>query len=203
MSTRQLKFRSRLAAIVSAPLWFTLVSPALAHTEEGIVGGFVSGLLHPITGPDHVVAMVAVGLWGAFLGKPAIWMLPVVFPLVMALGGAAGVAGVPLPYVEVGIAGSAIVLGLMVLLAARPPLVVAAVLVGVFAVFHGHAHGTELPQASNPLSYAIGFVIATGLMHLVGIAFGLLARWPQGKIAVRVAGGVISVSGVFFLATLF
>lgn len=174
--------------------------PAAAHPEEGVIGGFISGFLHPIYGPDHVVAMVAVGIWGAFLRQPAIWMLPVIFPLVMAFGGALGVLGMPLPYVEVGIAASAIVLGLMVLLAARPPLWIAGVLVAVFAVFHGHAHGAELPEASNPLTYAIGFVLATGLMHLIGIAFGMLTRTPRGTLAVRALGGLISASGLYFLA---
>jgi urease accessory protein len=184
--------------------FLSLLSPALfAHTEEGVVGGFISGFLHPVYGPDHVVAMVAVGMWGAFLGSPAIWLLPVVFPLVMAFGGALGVIGVPLPLVEVGIASSAIVLGLMVLLAVRPPLWVAAVLVGAFGIFHGHAHGTELPAASNPLSYAIGFVLATGLMHLAGIAFGLLADLPRGRLVVRIAGGLISASGLYFLTGAF
>src|SRR3546814_18852902 len=115
---------------------------------------FVSGFAHPILGWDHVVAMVAVGLWGAFLGAPAIWILPVVFPLVMAFGGALGVLGVAVPAVEVGIAGSAVVLGLLVALAARPPLWVAAVIVAAFAVFPGHAPGTELPEAADPLPYA-------------------------------------------------
>src|SRR5688572_3528104 len=102
----------------------TLLAPgaALAHTGEGVVGGFLSGFIHPILGFDHVVAMIAVGLWGAFLGQPAIWLLPVVFPLVMAFGGLAGVLGVPLPGVEAGIALSALALGAMVALAVRPPL---------------------------------------------------------------------------------
>lgn len=192
--------RSALSALAILPGLLMLSPLALAHTEEGVVGGFISGFLHPIYGPDHVVAMVAVGLWGAFLGSPAIWLLPVVFPLVMAFGGALGVLGLPLPGVEIGIAGSAIVLGLMVLLTVRPPLWVAAVLVGAFGIFHGHAHGTELPEASNPLSYAIGFVLATGLMHLAGIAFGLLAHSPRGRLAVRSAGALISASGLYFLA---
>ncbi|MGD1982601.1 MAG: HupE/UreJ family protein [Chromatiaceae bacterium] len=177
-----------------------LAGVAHAHESTGIAGGFVSGFLHPILGWDHVVAMVAVGLWGAFLGSPAIWILPVVFPLVMALGGALGVMGVPIPGVETGIATSAVVLGAMVAIAARPPIWVAAVIVGVFAIFHGHAHGTELPNAANPLTYSIGFVVSTGLLHLSGIAFGLLARWPAGKMAVRAAGGAIALAGVGFLA---
>jgi urease accessory protein len=171
---------------------------ALAH-EGGVAGGVVSGFTHPIFGLDHVVAMVAVGLWGAFLGRPAIWLLPVVFPVVMACGGLLGISGVPIPAVETGIAASALALGAMVALALRPPLWVAAMLVGAFAIFHGHAHGTELPQAANPLAYGAGFVVATGLLHLSGIALGLLARWPAGLRAVRVGGGAIACAGLYFL----
>lgn len=190
---------NRIARFVLPAL---LLAPALAlaHEGEGLVGGFASGFLHPILGWDHVVAMLAVGLWGAFLGAPAIWALPVVFPLVMAVGGALGVLGVPLPMVEAGIAASGVALGLLVLTATRLPLAAAAVIVGVFAIFHGHAHGTELPQAANPFAYAIGFVLGTGLLHAAGIAFGLLARWPAGKAAVRAGGGVISLVGLAYLA---
>src|SRR5437764_2418560 len=114
--------RRSIARTWAAALLLPLAaSPAFAHTGEGISGGFLGGFEHPLLGPDHVVAMVAVGLWGAFLGAPAIWMLPVVFPLVMAFGGALGILGIPIPGIEVGIAVSAVVLGLMVALAARPP----------------------------------------------------------------------------------
>jgi len=184
---------------ITALFLLLIADAALAHEAEGFAGGFVSGFLHPLFGWDHVVAMVAVGLWGAFLGVPAIWLLPVVFPLVMAVGGAAGVAGMPLPAVEAGIAASALVLGAMVALAARPPLWAAAVIVGVFAVFHGHAHGTELPHAANPLAYSAGFVISTGLLHLSGIALGLAARWRAGRLAIRAGGGAIALAGVGFL----
>jgi urease accessory protein len=176
-------------------------SPALAHSGS-VAGGFVGGIAHPVFGPDHVAAMVAVGLWGAFLGAPAIYILPVVFPLVMAMGGVLGILGVPLPGVEIGIATSAIVIGMMVAVAARPPLWVAAVLVGAFAIFHGHAHGTELPPGADALAFSAGFVIATGLLHLAGIAFGLLARWPAGRLAVRSAGGAIAIAGLMFLGRL-
>ena len=190
--------RTRIAAAIFLLL---IATPALAHTGE-TAGGFLSGLSHPVFGPDHVVAMVAVGLWGAFLGSPAIWLLPIVFPLVMALGGVLGIIGVPLPLVETGIATSAIILGLMVALAARPPLWAAAVLVGAFAIFHGYAHGKELPDGANAVAFSAGFVIATGLLHLTGISFGLLARWPVGRLAVRGAGGAIALVGVAYLSGL-
>ncbi|MEM1139498.1 MAG: HupE/UreJ family protein [Pseudomonadota bacterium] len=177
-----------------------LTTPAFAHSGgEGFGGGFVSGFLHPIFGWDHVLAMVAVGLWGAFLGAPAIWLLPVAFPLMMAIGGALGVLGVPVPAVEQGIAASSIVLGILIALAARLPLVVALIIVAAFAIFHGHAHGTELPDATNAIAYSIGFVIATGLLHLGGIVFGLLTARPAGAIAVRGAGAAIAVAGAGFL----
>ena len=180
---------------------FALAAPlAQAHEGAGLAGGFMSGFAHPLLGWDHVVAMLAVGLWGAFLGAPALWLLPVVFPLVMAAGGALGVLGVPLPAVEIGIAASAIALGGVVAGALRPPLWVAALLVALFAIFHGHAHGTELPQAASPLAYSLGFVVATGALHLAGIALGLLTRWPAGRIAVRGMGAGIALLGVLFLA---
>src|SRR5215212_1102470 len=165
-------------------LWLAAASPALAHTGS-VSGGFAGGLSHPLFGLDHVAAMVAVGLWGASLGPPAIYILPVVFPLVMALGGVLGILGVPLPGVEIGIAVSAAILGMMVALAARPPLWVAAAIVAAFAICHGHAHGTELPPGADAVVYSAGFVIATGALHLCGIALGLLAGWPTGRLAVR------------------
>ena len=176
-------------------------SSALAHTGS-VSGGFAGGLSHPLFGFDHAVAMLAVGLWGAFLGAPAIFILPVVFPLVMALGGVLGILGMPFPGVEIGIAVSAAVLGMMVALAARPPLWVAAAIVGAFAICHGHAHGAELPPGADAVAYSAGFVIATGALHLCGIAFGLLARWPVGHIAVRAAGAVIALAGLLFLGRL-
>ena len=182
-----------------AALLFLIPSVASAHTQEGSIGGFVSGFLHPLTGLDHIVAMVAVGLWGAYLGAPAMWLLPVIFPMVMAFGGALGILGVPLPGTEVGIALSGVLLGLAVAFAAKPPLWIAGVIVGVFAIFHGHAHGTELPNAANAFTYAVGFVIATGLLHLSGIALGLLTRWPWGTAVVRAGGGVIACIGFGFL----
>lgn len=183
--------------VVSLLLVFS--STAFGHDGEGLAGGFIGGFMHPIGGLDHVTAMVAVGILGAFLGRPAIWVLPVVFPLVMAFGGVLGIMGIPVPSIEIGIAVSSIVLGLIIALALKMPLWVAAVLVGIFAIFHGHAHGTELPGAANPLAYSVGFVISTGLLHLAGIAIGELIRWPAGVIVARAAGAVIAVAGVYFL----
>lgn len=188
--------------ISTLALALTLATPALAHTGEGLTGGFFDGFLHPLLGPDHVAAMIAVGLWGAFLGAPAIWILPVVFPLVMAFGGVLGILGIPVPGVEFGIAASAVVLGLMVALAAKPHLFIAALLVGAFAIFHGYAHGAELPDGADAVAYSLGFVIATGMLHLAGIAFGLLAQWPAGRYAVRAAGSVIALAGIAFLGRL-
>lgn len=172
---------------------------AFAHTGAGIDTGFESGFWHPILGWDHVVAMVAVGLWGAFLGTPAIWILPIVFPLVMAVGGAFGIAGVPIPFVEQGIALSGVVLGLLIMLAFKASKTVAAVIVGSFAIFHGHAHGTELPEVFGAYGYSIGFVIGTGLLHAFGIGLGFLTHIRTGEKMVRVLGGLISLVGAAFL----
>jgi len=169
-----------------------------AHSGGDTIGGFASGFTHPIYGPDHVIAMVAVGLWGGQLKKPAIWLLPVTFPVVMAFGGMLGVRGVNIPAVEIGIAASGIVLGVLGAANARPPLWVAAVVVGFFAIFHGHAHGTELPHAATPIAYGAGFVISTGLLHAGGIVFGLLVEKPAGAVVVRIAGGAIAVAGGWF-----
>ncbi|AML51810.1 HupE/UreJ family protein [Falsihalocynthiibacter arcticus] len=188
--------------ILLAVSTITFAEPSIAHTGEGYGGGFISGFAHPVLGWDHVAAMVAVGLWGAFLGTPAIWILPVVFPLIMALGAVVGILGIPIPAVEVGIALSAVVLGLMIAFAVKPPIWISAILVGLFAIFHGYAHGTELPESANAFAFAVGFVLATGLLHLIGIAFGLLAKWPAGRVAVRSAGGFISLAGVAFLTGL-
>ena len=182
--------------------WVIFPATAQAHTTSGNLGGFLSGFRHPLTGLDHFVAMVAVGLWGVFLGAPAIWLLPVLFPVVMAFGGALGIMGIPFPGVEFGIALSGIMLGTMVAAAARPPLWIAAVMTGMFALCHGHAHGTELPRAANPGTYAVGFVMATGLLHLSGIAFGLLAHWTWGRVLVRLAGAAIAAVGFIFLIRL-
>jgi urease accessory protein len=190
--------RSVLAAhaALASLLWPAL---AWAHAEQGRAEGFLAGLRHPVSGMDHVLAMIAVGLWGAQLGAPAIWLLPVTCPLVMAFGGMLGLAGVALPGVEVGIAVSAIVLGLAVLAEGRPALWVAALIVGFFAIFHGHAHGAELPAGGDAVLYSAGFVVATGMLHATGIGIGLVHRWGWGRMALRGAGAVVASAGVYFL----
>jgi urease accessory protein len=156
--------------------YLALAPSAHAHVQQGQAVSFMTGLEHPWSGLDHVLAMIAVGLWGAQLGNPAIWALPITFPLVMSLGAMMGLIGIPLPGIEIGIAVSAIVLGLMVLGEVRPKLIVAAILVGCFAVF-----------------------IATGCLHGIGIAIGLIHRWPLGKLVLRGSGALIAVMGLFFL----
>ena len=173
--------------------------PALAHVQQGEAAGFVTGLLHPVSGLDHVLAMVAVGLWGAQLGSPAIWLLPVCFPIVMAFGGMLGLMGVHLPGIEIGIAASGILLGAAVMVEFRPPLAVAAALVAFFAIFHGHAHGTELPPGQSALLYSMGFVLATGCLHAAGIGIGEVRRGPGGRSLLRAAGAVVAVGGTIFL----
>lgn len=172
---------------------------ANAHIGPGEGSGLWSGFAHPLSGLDHIVAMVAVGLWGAQLGMPALWLLPVIFPLIMACGGFLGLIGVPLPGTEVAIALSGVCLGAAVMMELRPPLWGAALLVGVFGLFHGYAHGTELPPGDNALLFSVGFVLATGLLHASGIALGLVYRWRWGRFTLRAAGAVILCSGAFFL----
>lgn len=172
---------------------------AFAHVEQGRAAGLLAGLSHPVSGLDHVLAMVSVGVWGAQLGAPAIWLLPVTFPLVMALGGMLGLAGLQLPGVEVGIALSGVLLGLAILAEWRPPLWAAALLVGGFAIFHGHAHGSELPAGASGLAYSIGFVVATGTLHAIGIGIGVVHRWGWGRVALRGAGALVAAAGGFFL----
>lgn len=178
----------------------TLALPAFAHPQTGVALGFKTGFLHPLTGLDHVLAMVSVGVWGSQLGKPAIWLLPVTFPMVMAFGGVLGVRGVPLPGVEVGVALSALVLGLMIAFSARPPLWVAAVLVGMFAIFHGYAHGKELPHAAQPLAFGMAFVLATGMLHVFGISLGTLHQWASGARILRLLGGGVACVSVFLVS---
>jgi urease accessory protein len=191
--------RWKQTSALTAVLLLLIPTIAQAHQEAGQAAGFLAGLSHPVSGFDHVLAMVAVGLWGAVLEAPAIWVLPVAFPAVMAFGGLMGLLGIQLPGVEVGIALSAIVLGAAVLTELRPPLWLATTIVAFFAIFHGHAHGRELPDGTSALLYSLGFVMATGLLHAFGILLGVAHRWSAGRQAVRAAGGGVALAGLFFL----
>ncbi len=196
----------RVLSICLGFLATAVAGPALAHTGPelahiGVAGGLWSGLLHPLLGLDHLVAMVAVGLWASQLGRPAIWILPACFMALMALGGLLGMTGVQLPGTEWVIAISAVVLGLAVAMGARAPAWAAAAIVGLFAVFHGHAHGAEMPGSANALAYGVGFVAATGLLHGTGIMAGMLARWPAGARTVRAMGAAVAGLGATVLLT--
>ncbi|MEO6248155.1 MAG: HupE/UreJ family protein [Sphingomicrobium sp.] len=180
-------------------LFVLLPSPADAHMGTGLAGGFVSGFLHPLSGADHMLAMVSVGLWGAFLGRPMVVALPVIFPNMMSIGAGIGMAGIPLPPVELGIAVSVFVLGLMILFAVRAPNIVALAVVALFGLFHGYSHGVELPSAADPVGYSMGFVLCTGLLHVAGIALGGLRNLPSGTRLLRSGGAIIAVFGAMFL----
>jgi urease accessory protein len=176
-----------------------LSDPAAAHMGTGLPGGFASGFKHPVSGIDHLLAMISVGLWGAFLGRPLIYALPVVFPAMMVVGAIMGMFVVPLPPVELGIALSVVVLGGCIALSVRAPVWAASIVVAVFAVFHGYAHGKELPSAADPVSYSAGFVLATGLLHVAGICLGFLKDLPNGVVATRSMGAVIATVGIGLL----
>ncbi len=176
-----------------------VATPAFAHTGTGLPGGFASGFLHPLSGFDHLLAMVSVGLWGAFLGRPLIVALPVIFPTVMVVGAGLAMAGVPAPPTEIGIALSVLLLGAAIAAAWRAPVWAACAVVGVFALFHGYAHGKELPSAAEPIGYAVGFVLATGLLHVCGIGIGLINNRPGGIVVTRLMGAGVALAGVVFL----
>lgn len=174
-------------------------TPAAAHEAVGALGGFASGFQHPLFGADHFLAMFAIGLWGAQMGGSSVWTLPVTFPLIMVAGGIGAMAGLNIPVVELGIAVSVVALGAAIVLAWHPPQAVALVMVGLFAIFHGYAHGKELPNAADEVAYAVGFVIATGLIHLLGIGVGLLLHRPLHGAFARGLGGLIAMAGAYFV----
>jgi urease accessory protein len=194
--------RGRFFAATALPIVFgaAAVSPAYAHAGTGLAGGFESGCSHPFTGVDHLLAMVSVGIWGAFLGRPLVYALPVIFPLIMVGGAILGMFSLPIPPVELGIAASVLVLGLCVCLAFQAPAWVACAIVATFAVFHGYAHGVELPSAADPVGYSVGFVLATGLLHSLGIGIGVLNALPKGILVTRGLGGAVAVAGAWYLA---
>jgi len=179
-----------------------LPTVAFAHFGAGETSGFMHGVGHPISGLDHILAMVMVGVFAWQLGSQALWLVPTSFVLIMGGGGALGVFGIDVPFVEVGIALSVIVLGMGVALGIKTPIVVAMAIVGLFAIFHGHAHGAEMPEDAGGVAYAAGFLIATALLHIAGIGTGFLigkACERHGLKVVRASGGVAAVAGVGIL----
>lgn len=192
---RAMAKRAGLVVIASA-----LAGPALAHTGVGAVHGFGAGLMHPLFGLDHLLAMVAVGLWAGLTGGRARLAYPLAFVGMMVLSGLWGMSGAALPGVEIGIAVSVVVLGLAIALKATPPLAAGAAACAIFAIFHGHAHGAELPQGASGLGYALGFVLATAALHGAGLGLaGLLAA--RAPLLARVAGGGLALAGVAILAS--
>lgn len=170
-----------------------------AHGNDG-QATFVSGMLHPLTGIDHVAAMVAVGLWGAQLHRPAMWALPMAFPLVMAVGAALAIVGVRIPAPELGISVSAAVLGAAILFRFRPRLGIAVALVALSGLFHGYAHGAELPPGASPIDFSIGFVISTAALHLAGIGLGFFGPDNVRDHVARMVGALVLIAGVAYFA---
>lgn len=178
-------------------VFFFLPAIAFAHTGVGATTGFMHGFLHPIGGVDHLLAMVAVGVWASQIGGRALWAVPGTFAGVMVVGGVLGVTGIPVPFVEEGILVSLLILGVLIAGFFKLPLVYSSLIVGVFAIFHGHAHGAEMPASISGASYAVGFVSATAMLHLAGIGLGILTQKTNLQIITRCAGGVIALSGIY------
>lgn len=190
-----------LIALAGAALLAVAASPAFAHTGVAFFGesGFAAGFFHPLFGPDHLLAMLGAGIWGAQLGGRAAWLVPASFVMVMIAGAALALAGASLPIVEFGIGGSVLVMGGLIALGARMPLPAAMGLVGLFALFHGHAHGTELPSFAHPAAYGAGFVLATALLHAAGLGIAYLLRPQANRLPFRIGGAAMAVAGGSFL----
>jgi urease accessory protein len=188
----------RFTAIAAIAASVLLPTAALAHPGHG-ADGFAHGFAHPLGGLDHVLAMIAVGLYAALLGGRALWLVPASFVGMMAAGGALGMAGIALPFTEIAIALSVVALGLAVTLRVNLPVAAAMALAGAFAIFHGHAHGAEMPADATGLSYAAGFLFATALLHGAGIALGVAAGRLAGWRVAQAAGGAIALAGVALL----
>ena len=191
-----MKFARITPLVLTAAVPLFAASGASAHTGHETGFSLIDGALHPLGGIDHLAAMISVGLWAALAGGRRVWIWPLAFVLMMLIGGFIGHAGVALPAVEPVIALSVIVLGLAVALGFQAPIAVGAVLVGVFALFHGHAHGAELPGEAAAISYAAGFAIATAILHGLGIGVAHLAGSANGRVAVRGAGALVAIAGI-------
>lgn len=172
--------------------------PAFAHTGHEL-GGFTAGFVHPLGGLDHLLTMVSVGLWAGQLGGRATWLVPTAFVGTMVAGGALALSGVGLPMVEVGIGLSVLAIGALVALKVRVPVALGMGIAALFALFHGHAHGAEMPGASHPAAYAAGFILATAALHGLGIALSLAIGRRIGALAVRIGGAGVAAAGLFIL----
>ena len=188
---------SKQALLKILSLLFLLPAVAIAHTGVGETTGFIHGFSHPLGGVDHLLAMAAVGLWVAQIGGRALWVVPSTFVILMILGGALGFSGIPVPFIEEGILASVLVLGVLIAGAFKFPVIFNALIVGFFALFHGHAHGTEMPVAIGATSYSIGFALATAMLHTVGIASGTFLQKINLEKVNRFAGGAIALSGIY------
>lgn len=190
----------RLTSLAALAL-LTATAPAFAHPgHDPVSAGFGAGILHPLLGVDHLLAMLAVGIWAAQLGGRAIWLVPATFVALMAAGGIAAMQGYAPPHLEAGIAASLFVLGLLVAVRSRLPTSVAMGLTAVFALFHGAAHGQELPSLATPGAYALGFVLATATLHVAGIALGLVSQRGHTSLT-RMVGALTAAAGVAFALT--
>jgi urease accessory protein len=192
--------RSSMSKTLLAVLFALAPTLAFAHVGLGDTSGMVYGFMHPIGGIDHLLAMVAAGLFAAHLGGRALWLVPLSFVAMMAFGGALGIAGVALPHVEIAIGLSVLVLGIIIASRTTPPVAIAMALVGSFALFHGHAHGAQMPETTSGLAYGTGFILATALLHALGIAFGVLIA--SERRFTQLAGSAIALAGAAILAEL-
>lgn len=178
-------------------LLLLLSGVAVAHTGVGETTGFIHGFSHPIIGADHLLAMAAVGLWAAQIGGRALLAVPCTFVIVMVLGGMLGFSGISVPFIEEGILISVLVLGVLIAGAFKFPLTYSALIVGFFALFHGHAHGAEMQSAMSAVSYTIGFALATALLHIVGMVVGVFIQRTNLEKVNRLAGSAIALSGIY------
>jgi urease accessory protein len=181
--------------LIFISLTAALISPAIAHPSSTSTASFSAGVAHPFSGLDHIAAMVAVGLWAALKGDRALWVWPVTFISVMLFGGMLGMAHVTVPFVEPGILVSVVALGLAVALAIDLPVTVGAAIIGIFALLHGHAHGTEVAETINGLEYMAGFVVATATLHALGISLALDAHCGTARPAIRLVGATCIAIG--------
>jgi urease accessory protein len=197
----------RVASIFqrALPLLLIFLAPSLAQAHPGMpdhTHGFENGVLHPLTGLDHICVMVAVGLWAAQRGGRALWLVPATFVFIMILGGILGMGGAGIPFIEQGIAASVLVLGIFIVAAVRLPLAASMAIVGLFALFHGYAHGAEMPATASGLNYGIGFIAATASLHLCGIGLGIAAQQFASAQFVRYLGGMIAACGIYLCCAL-